>query len=115
MLTDEEVNSICANLLNLYEQADGASSHEINTLRVHKAQQYALADIYSFFYDGVKYYVSNDYSLDDNPKYVEALIRDVDHSLTGRLLKSPVSQDDGAIYAVGMDGTEYYMWKCAGQ
>ena len=97
MLNDDESKSICASLLNLYKEATNASPHEIVALHSHKAQQYALTDIYSFLYKGVKYYVSNDYSLGDNPKYVENLIRDINHNLDGQLLKNPTPQSDGAL------------------
>lgn len=70
-----------------------------------------MANVYSFEYHGKQYYVSDDYSLMDNPQYVKNILVDVEPALTGQILKNPVTQTDGAVYAGGLDGTEYYLWQ----
>lgn len=67
--------------------------------------------VYGFIHKGAKSYVSDDYSLNNDPKLIELAIRDIDHTVRGRLLKNPLPQSDGATYASGLDGVEYYVWK----
>lgn len=108
-----DILTICANLLNNYDEADNATYKDIENVSVNKSQQYGLMHVYGFTYNGVQYYVSDDYSLNDDARLVENVIRDINNTLQGQLLKNPVPQSDGAIYAAGLDGVEYYLWKCS--
>ncbi|HMT19588.1 MAG TPA: hypothetical protein PKD15_06155 [Candidatus Saccharibacteria bacterium] len=47
----------------------------------------------------------------DNSKFVTDVLSEVAPKLNGKLLKNPIAQSDGAIYACGVDGTEYYLWR----
>lgn len=105
---------ICAALLNMYGEATNATPEEIQDVHTFNAQQFGRTNIYRFVYKGVKYYVSDDYSLNDTPKYVEMLLGDIDSMLTGSLLRNPIPQADGAMYASGLSGVEYYLWRCGG-
>lgn len=103
----------CAELLVLYGEADEVASVKLKELQTYQAKRYAFADIYGFKYNDARYYVTNDYSLNDSLKYVDNVLRDIDHNLEGSLLKNPWPQSDGAVYASGLSGVEYYLYKCA--
>lgn len=109
----DDTHATIAKLLNLYGEASNAAPQDIEKLSIHKAERFGLTHIYSFAYNGAKYYVSDDYSLNDEPRLVELVIRDINHTLQGHLLKNPTPQSDGAMYASGLDGVEYYLWKCS--
>jgi ABC-type uncharacterized transport system YnjBCD ATPase subunit len=57
------------------------------------------------------FYITNDYSLGDNLKYIQNVLIEVNPKLKGNAVKNPIPQSDGAIFASGLDGTEYYLWK----
>ena len=102
---------LAAKILEGYRIAEAVSSDEISNFKVHKAQRYALTQILSFKYQDRKFYISNDYSLGDNPKYVKDLIEDINHLVKGTIVKNPTPQSDGAQYALGFKGAEYYLWE----
>lgn len=104
-------NELVAKILEKYRIDETVSSDEISDLTIHKAQQYALTRIFSFKYKDRKFYISDDYSLGDNPKYVKDLIQDINHFVKGNIVKNPTPQSDGAQYALGFKGVEYYLWE----
>lgn len=67
--------------------------------------------ILSFNYKNRKFYISDDYSLADNPEYVKNLIQDINHFIKGNIVKNPTPQSDGAHCALGFNGVEYYLWE----
>ncbi len=70
-----------------------------------------MQDVYSFDYKENHFYITNDYSLGDNLKYIQNVLIEVNPKLKGNAVKNPIPQSDGAIFASGLDGTEYYLWK----
>ena len=98
-------------LLRLYNQAINPSLDEIKNLVVHKSTDYGMQNVYSFTYKGSQYYATDDYSLMDNPKYIEAVIKEFYPNLNGKPLKTIQKQSDGAQYACGINGVEYYLWQ----
>ncbi|HMT55882.1 MAG TPA: hypothetical protein PKD20_03320 [Candidatus Saccharibacteria bacterium] len=83
----------------------------IENFKAYRSQIFGRANIYSFVYKSKQYYVTDDYSLMDNSKFVTDVLSEVAPKLNGKLLKNPIAQSDGAIYACGVDGTEYYLWR----
>jgi hypothetical protein len=102
---------LVARILAKYQIDKNVSMGDITDLKVHKAQQYALTKILSFNYKDRKFYISDDYSLGDNPLYVKDLIQDINHLLGGNIVKNPIAQSDGTLYALGLNGVEYYLWE----
>lgn len=102
---------LVARILEEYRIDQAVSPNEITNLKVFKAQQYGLTQIFSFKYKDRKFYISDDYTLGDNPKYVKNLIEDINHLVKGGIVKNPTPQSDGAQYALGFNGMEYYLWE----
>jgi hypothetical protein len=102
---------ICVRLLELYGVGSDIGDSDIKNFKAYKSQTYGFMNVYSFDYKNNRYYASDDYSLMDEPKYVEDVLNDIIPMLNGKLLKNPISQSDGAIYASGLDGIEYYLWE----
>jgi hypothetical protein len=107
----EYTTTICSKLLELYSIGKNVTPSELQNLVVRKSQVYGLANIYGFDYKNHRYYASDDYSLMDNPVCIQEVFAEVDPALTGKLLKNPTPQSDGAMYAGGLDGTGYYLWE----
>lgn len=102
---------LATKILEAYKIHHSVKTDEIHTLQVHKAQRYALGKILSFTYAGRKFYIVDDYSLDDNPEYVKNLIQDINHLVGGDIIKNPIPQSDGPQYALGLNDVEYYLWE----
>lgn len=102
---------ICSKLLELYEVGSGVELGDIKNFKVHKSHVYGHASIYQFDYGNKCYYVTDDYSLGDDPQYIKDVLEEINSALQGRLLKNPTPQSDGAVYASGLDGVEYYLWE----
>ncbi len=111
MKNEEKLTNIMCELLRLYNQAKNPSLDEIINLVVHKSSVYGMQNVYSFTYKGSQYYATDDYSLMDNPKYIEAVIKEFYPNLTGKPLKTIQKQSDRAQYACGINGVEYYLWQ----
>lgn len=88
-------------------------ANDIKNVKTLNSQLYALGPILTFDYKDKHYYLVDDYSLGDNTKYVRDIIEEINHSLNGGILKNPEPQSDGAIYATGIGGIEYYLWESA--
>jgi len=102
---------LAAKILEEYRIHTHISPDEIINMKEHKAQQYGLTKILSFHYSSRKFYISDDYSLGDNPKYVKDLIQDINHLVGGDIVKNPNPQSDAAQYTLGLNGVEYYLWE----
>ncbi len=102
---------IACRLLEMYQVAYCVNEGEIKELRTHNSKRYGMQHIYSFVYKDKHYYATDDYSLMDSPKFVRNVLMELVPNLHGKLLKNPVPQSDGAIYAGGIDGKEYYLWE----
>lgn len=87
------------------------NANNIKNIKVHSSQLYALGPVFTFDYKDKHYYLVDDYSLGDDPKYVQDILKEINHLLKGEILKNPTPQSDGAKYATGIDGTEYYLWE----
>lgn len=107
---EAELN-ICAKLLELFKVAPAVAASDIKNLKIYKSQSHALGRVYRFDYKDKRYYAVDDYSLDDNPDYVRDILLDINHLLKGRLLANSTEQPDGAKFAEGLDGVEYYLWE----
>lgn len=107
-MTDKE---LCAAILNYYQVADSATATDIMDLLIRKSDMYALGSVYQFTYKDSVFYICDDYSLDDNPAYLEDVLSSINHLLKGQPIKNPHPQSDGAQYAGGLNNTEYYLWK----
>ena len=106
-----QVTEIACRLLEMYQVANCVNEDEIKELTTHSSKRYGMQHIYSFSYKDKHYYASDDYSLIDNPKFVKDVLMEIVPKLNGRLLKNPIPQSDGAIFASGIDGKEYYLWE----
>lgn len=113
MANDDLLEELCTKLLTAYGVVKAAPSQQsIQNIKVYRSGLYGRAQVIGFTHLSTRYYASDDYSLDDNPKFIEEVFRDIDHILKGHLLRNPTTQQDGAIYAAGIDDTEYYLWQC---
>lgn len=61
--------------------------------------------------DELKYYILNDDTTGDNKNYILSQLKEVNHLLRGELLRNPGNEPDGAIYPVGIEGSEYFLFK----
>ena len=104
-------SELVAELLEKFEIYTSVHPDEIKNIKTDKAKRYALTNILSFSYAGRKFYISDDYSLNDNPALVRNLIQDINPMIGGGIVKNPEPQSDGAQYALGLDDTEYYLWE----
>jgi len=107
----ENHKTICAGLLELFQVDEGIDTKDIENLKLHKSQNYALGPVYAFNYKGKHYYGVDDYSLGDDSELVRDILLDINHLLKGRIMKNPTPQSDNAKYATGLDGIEYYLWE----
>lgn len=103
--------TLAAKILEAYHIHSSISSRDIHDFKLYNAQRYAFAKILSFSYRGRTFYVSNDYSLNDDPEYLKDVIRDINPLVAGYAICNPTPQSDGATYALGLDGVEYYLWE----
>lgn len=109
---DEECQiEICRQLLEIYGSGSDVIQSDVKDFKVYRSQLYGRTNVYSFIYKNNRYYVTDDYSLMDVPEYIKNVFKDINPQLSGVLLKNPVPQSDGAIYASGLDGVEYYLWE----
>lgn len=105
------MNDIITKLLKIYGIAQVIDLKKLRNTRLIKSNIYGMGTIYSFDYEDNHYYALNDHSLMDNPEYIRKVIEEINPKLTGGPLKNPIPQSDGAIYACGIDGVEYYLWQ----
>lgn len=105
------MENLIIKVLETYEVSDSVDTSEIMSLKSFKTNLYGQGNIYSFDYKNNHYYVVDDYSLMDNPDYIKKVIEEINPKLTGGPLKNPASQSDGAVYACGIEGAEYYLWR----
>ena len=105
--------SLCAEIIKLYGIHKSPSASDVTKLQVMKSHVYGMQTVYRFTIMDKTFYISDDYSLMDSPAYMRQVIEEFEPKLKGRLLRNPVPQSDGAIYARGFAGTEYYLWECA--
>jgi hypothetical protein len=103
-------NLICQ-ILRSYAITKNVLPEHIKNISVYQSQIYGMQQVIKFEYLNHQYYISNDYSLMDNPKFVHDVLSEVNPDLEGKLLKSPITQSDGADYAIGVNGVEYYLWQ----
>jgi len=103
--------NICASLLELFQVVTDVTATDIKNLKIHKSQNYALGNIYAFDYNSKHYYAVEDYSLSDNPKYVQNILLDINHLLKGSILKNSSTKTDGTKYVGTLNGIEYYLWE----
>lgn len=99
---------LAANILEQYQISSNVQPAEISNLKTHKRTS---SEVLGFTYKDRKFYISNDYTLDDNPEAVRRVIQDVNHLLKGSIVKNPIPQSDGAQYALGFEDVEYYLWE----
>jgi hypothetical protein len=102
---------ICASLLKTFQITKDVNFKDIKNLKEHTSQSHSLGAVLAFDFKGKHYYAVDDYSLDDRPEEVEEILQDINHLLKGKLLKNPIPQSDGAQYAAGLNGVEYYLWE----
>ncbi len=105
-----DINIACR-LLELYQIAGAVSANNLSNFKIYKSKIYGMQRVLSFDFRNKHYYVSDDYSLMDNPKFIKDVIEDIIPNLKGKPLENPIPQTDGAKYASGLDGTEYYLWE----
>lgn len=106
----KSIDTACR-LLELYKVAKNTDTKEISSFKIYKSKIYGMTKVYSFDFKNKHYYISDDYSLMDNPDFIRNVLEQINPSLKGNPLKNPVPQSDGANYASGLDGTEYYLWE----
>ena len=102
---------LIATLLNKFHVGETISPTDIKDVVEHDAKRYASTKIFSFRYNGRSFFISDDYSLNDSPRRVEALIQDIKPTAQGHIISNPEPQSDDAKYALGLNGTEYYLWE----
>ena len=107
----ERNRNICIRLLVLFQVAKIVAPKDITNLKVYTSQNYAYGPVYAFDYNNKRYYVIDDYSLNDDPRYVKKILLDINPLLKGNILRNATYQADGARYAEGLNGIEYYLWE----
>lgn len=105
------MENLAVKLLETYGIAKNISSEDIMNFKIYKSNLLGMQNIYGFEFSGVKYYATDDYTLTDNLENIKRVLEEINPKLTGEPLKNPTTQSDGAIYACGIDGVEYYLWK----
>ena len=113
MHSNDKAKYICCELLKAYAISKNVDQAEIDSFKIYKSRLYGFCNVYSFRYKDRDYLVSDDYSLMDDPKYIKAVFEDATDLKEGKLIENPIPQSDGAKYALGLDGTEYYLWVCS--
>lgn len=104
-------NQIAKELLIAFGIAKMPHLDEITDYQSRKSHVYGMQTVISFRFKDKRYYASDDYSLMDNPRYVKEVLEEFVPNIKGQLLKNPVPQSDGAVYAAGINGTEYYLFE----
>lgn len=95
----------------MYNVADKINPEELIDFKTHKSTLYGMTNIFSFTYGGKHYYITDDYSLMDDPRFIKDVLQGVCPNLKGNPMTNPNPQSDGAKYASGLNGTEYYLWE----
>ena len=111
MHSNDTDKNLCSRLLVAYEISKNVDTVEIKHFKKYKSRLFGFCNVYSFTYKNRDFLVSDDYSLMDDPKYIKAVFKDASELEEGKLIENPVPQSDGAKYALGLDGTEYYLWE----
>ncbi|MEI6481377.1 MAG: hypothetical protein WCO19_03670 [Candidatus Saccharibacteria bacterium] len=104
-------NALLVKVLEAFGVGKNIDADDIKNVIEHSSQLYALGPVIAFDYNDRHYYLVDDYSLNDDPKYVQDILEEINHLLKGRILQNPVPQSDGAKYATGIDDNEYYLWE----
>lgn len=112
-MNKSDVKEICATVLNYYQvtDADSATANDIEKLFVYRSDIYAHSNVYAFKYKDVAYYINDDYSLDDNPEYLQEVLESVVSILHGSPVKNPHVPSSGKQYTGKLYGKEYYLWQ----
>ena len=100
---------IISKVLKAFGISDSVDQEKIENLRVVKSKLYGMCDVFEFDFNGNHYYISNDYSLNDNPKYFEEILLDINHLLRGDALKNP-NHNSELKYSVNIEDSQYYLW-----
>ncbi len=108
---DDKDKNLCTKLLVAFGIDKRVDISDVKDLKKYKSQLYGMCDVYSFSYKNRKYLISDDYSLMDEPKYIKIVFEDAVDFSGGKLIDNPAPQSDVAKYALGLDGTEYYLWE----
>lgn len=108
----DKEKAICVRVLEGFKIAEKVEPDELMDFRSGLSQLYARGPIYIFRYKRNRYYIVNDYSIDDDPKFVKNILLERNHLLKGHLLKSPVHFTvAGSEYIYGLDGGQYFLWE----
>jgi hypothetical protein len=81
----KNIDTVCR-LLKIYGVANRVYAAEIDNFKIYRSQIYGLANVYSFNYKSKHYYVSDDHSLMDNPKFIENVFKELDPTLVGLIM-----------------------------
>ena len=103
-------NLLIVTILEKFGLGKNIQITSIEHIQKFKSDSYALGDVWSFDYQGRHYYISNDYSLDNNPKYIRNVFEDVNRLLKGQLINNPLSKSSN-LYSMGVGSNEYYLWQ----
>jgi len=93
-------------VLEAFGITDDAKLEKIENLKVHSSKLYGMCDVFEFDFIKNHYYISNDYSLGDNPKYFEEILLDINHLLKGSALKNP-KHNSQLKYSVSIEDSQY--------
>jgi len=107
----QSVNDLLATALIVFGVDDHATVDDIMNIKTHKSQLYALGPVYGFMYHGKRYYLIDDYSLDNNPTYVRNIVEEINHLAEGGPLARPSAANEDELYATSINNTEYYLWE----
>ncbi|MEI6755764.1 MAG: hypothetical protein WCK80_01985 [bacterium] len=102
--------SIITKVLEAFGVAGDVKPDSIENLKVIKSKDFGMCDVFKFDFNNAHYYISNDYSLDDDPKYFREILLNINHLLTGEALKNPKDGEEQK-YSVNIEDTQYYLWK----
>jgi len=109
-MNNSKEKHICIQILKYFQVSSDVVMDDITDFKILKSQLYSFGDVYSFNLNGERFYVCSDYSLDDNPRYVENILSEINHLLKGRIVANPNTQPHEAKYVYEMGGEEYYLW-----
>ena len=107
----DEDFSLYKKALEIYGIDDQVDTKDIKNEGFHTSDWYALGPVFTFDYKGSHYYLVNDYSLGDDPKYVENILSDINHLLKGEIVKKPFGKEKDGLYVALIENEEYYLWK----
>lgn len=106
-----EINKkLISQILEAFGVAYNIEPEKIENLKVHKSKLYGMCDVFAFDFNGHHYYISNDYSLDDNPQYFKEILLDLNHLLKGNVIKNP-NESSELKYSVSVNNNQYYLWR----